>query len=309
MGRGEGLVQVQMHCIEAHVAGPADAHQRVQVGAVVVELGAGRVHQLRHFQNLALEQAERVGVGQHQRCCARSQLALEVADADPAIDAGANFDDLESTESGAGGVGAMGAVRNQHFGALFTAALVIGLNHPQGCPLAVGAGSRLQTDPLHAHDRGQPSFQVPHQLQRALDRVFVLIRMQKGEPRKRGSDFVCDRVVLHSAAAERVEVLADRVVQRGEPAVVAHDLRLTQAGQGRGSPAQRRDRQRLLESGHLHTTFWQPRTSQLRPALFEAERLCHASARSSSAKAAGSFSSVQQKTSTSFSSGNQRPAG
>src|SRR5207253_8741620 len=35
---GEGLVQVEVDDVEAHVAGPRYTHQRVEVGAVVVDL-------------------------------------------------------------------------------------------------------------------------------------------------------------------------------------------------------------------------------------------------------------------------------
>ena len=36
MGSGEGLVQVQMHNIKAHITGPGDPHNRIQVCAVII---------------------------------------------------------------------------------------------------------------------------------------------------------------------------------------------------------------------------------------------------------------------------------
>ena len=44
--RGEGLVQVQVHHVDAEIAGPRDADQRVHVGAVHVDQRALRVQDL-----------------------------------------------------------------------------------------------------------------------------------------------------------------------------------------------------------------------------------------------------------------------
>ena len=63
----EGLVQIEVHDIEAHVAGPRDADQRVEVRTVVVEERTGVVRQLRDLQDVLLEDSERVRVGQHDR--------------------------------------------------------------------------------------------------------------------------------------------------------------------------------------------------------------------------------------------------
>src|SRR5438105_1026607 len=63
----EGLVQIEVHDIEAHVAGPRDADQRVEVRTVVVEERTGVVRQLRDLQDVFLEDSERVRVGQHDR--------------------------------------------------------------------------------------------------------------------------------------------------------------------------------------------------------------------------------------------------
>ena len=40
MRGGEGLVQVEVDHVEAHVAGPDDAHDCIEVGAVVVAQAA-----------------------------------------------------------------------------------------------------------------------------------------------------------------------------------------------------------------------------------------------------------------------------
>src|SRR5262249_18014656 len=99
-------------------------------------------------------------------------------------------------------------------------------------PLAVGAGGRLQREAVDADDLAEGAFQEPHQLQRPLDGVLVLVGMDDGEAREAGGLLVGDRVVLHGAAAERVELFADRIVHGREAAVVAHDLGLAEAREG-----------------------------------------------------------------------------
>src|SRR4029079_2471305 len=63
---GEGLVQVEVHDVEAHVAGTREAHHRVEVGAVVVQRRADAVHDPGDLLDVRIEQSERVRVGQHQ---------------------------------------------------------------------------------------------------------------------------------------------------------------------------------------------------------------------------------------------------
>src|SRR5205823_4299110 len=71
----------------------------------------------------------------------------------------------------------------------------------------------------------------PHELEGTLHRLLILVRMKARESRQGRRRLIGDRVVLHGAAAERIELLADRVVERGEPAVVPHDLRLAEPRQ------------------------------------------------------------------------------
>ena len=284
MWGGECLVQVHVHSVEAHVARPADAHERVQIGAVVVEHRPGRVHKLCYVQDLPLEQAQGVGVGQHQGRRARRQLGLEVGQADAAVTAGLDLHHLKAAEGGAGRVCPVGGVGDENLRASLTSGVLVSADHPQRRPLAVCAGGRLKGGPVDPHDRTQRLLEAPHQLERALDRRFVLVWVQVGEPWERRSRLVGDRVVLHRTAPQRVEVLADRVVQRSQPAVVAHDLGLAEPGQARGFRAQRVAGQDVRRRGSRHVGLRQSRRIHRGPAQLEAERLGHdrSTARSSS---------------------------
>ncbi len=66
MRRRKRLVQVQMDHVDAHVARPRDADQRIHVGAVHVDQPAGVVNDLADLLDVSFKQSERVRIGQHQ---------------------------------------------------------------------------------------------------------------------------------------------------------------------------------------------------------------------------------------------------
>ena len=78
--RREGLVQIEVHHVDAEIAGPRDADQRVHIGAVHVEHGALVVQDLGHAHDVVLEHAERVRVGHHQRGDVLGDQLFERAD-------------------------------------------------------------------------------------------------------------------------------------------------------------------------------------------------------------------------------------
>ena len=66
MRYGEGLMQVEMHDVEAQVARLHNAEDGVEVGTVTVDQPASIVHPLYHFLKVFIEEAEGIRVGQHQ---------------------------------------------------------------------------------------------------------------------------------------------------------------------------------------------------------------------------------------------------
>jgi hypothetical protein len=63
----EGLVQIEMADVEAEISGSREAEDRVEVGPVHVDLHALGVAHLRDLVDARLEQAERVGLRDHER--------------------------------------------------------------------------------------------------------------------------------------------------------------------------------------------------------------------------------------------------
>ena len=114
VGRGEGLVQVEVHHVDAEIAGPRDAHQRVHVGAVHVQHGAFLVQDLGHADDVVLEDAERVRVGHHQRGDVAGHQLFQGAEIDAAGFAGLDILHRVAGDGRGRRVGAVGRIRNQN---------------------------------------------------------------------------------------------------------------------------------------------------------------------------------------------------
>jgi hypothetical protein len=63
----EGLVQVDVHRVDAEVAGADLADDGVEIGAVAIDEGAGGMDRVADRLHLGLEQPAGVGVGDHHR--------------------------------------------------------------------------------------------------------------------------------------------------------------------------------------------------------------------------------------------------
>ncbi len=135
----ERLVQVEVHDVEAHVARAADAHDRVQVRAVVVERGAGVVDDAGDLLDVGVEEAERVGVGEHQAGDAVVGQPPQVLEVDAAVGRGADLHDLVARHRHRRRVGAVGRVGRQHQGAVVAAVGVVGAGEQHARQLAVRA--------------------------------------------------------------------------------------------------------------------------------------------------------------------------
>ena len=110
----------------------------------------------------------------------------------------------------------------------------------------------------HAGHFEEPAAELGDQVDRAGHRRQRLQRVDVAEARQPRHLLVEARVVLHGAGAERIEPGVDRVVLLGEPHIVAHRLRLGQAGQvDRRLPGMlaearlRLGRLRQVDAGHI----------------------------------------------------------
>ena len=215
-----------MHDVEAHVAGPADAHDRVEVGAVVVQRRADVVDDPRDLLDAVLEQPERRGVGEHQAGDVVVGLGPQVVEVDVALRVGPDLDHLVAGHGDRRGVGPVGGVGREHLGPVLAVVLVEGAGEQHAGQLAVRARRGLERDVRQPGDLGERGLEVAHELQRALGSPRVLERVQPGVAVERGDALVELGVVLHRARAQRIEAGVQVEVALGQAVVVAHDLGL-----------------------------------------------------------------------------------
>ena len=232
MRRGERLVEVDVHHVEAHVAGAADAKHRVEVGTVVVHQRAAVVDEAGNLGNLILEETEGVGVGHHHRGDVGSEERFEILDIDTALGIALYLDDLESADGSRGGVGAVGGVGYDDLAAGGVAALlVIGTDDHQARQLTVGTGAGVEGEVGHSREGGEGLPEVVLHGEGALRGVVGLQRVEVGEVGHVGNLLVDGRVVLHRTRAKGVEAIEHAEVVATVVGVVAYDRHLVAFGE------------------------------------------------------------------------------
>ena len=235
VGGAEGLVEVQVHAVEAVVAGSGGADHGVHVGAVAEDLAARVVDHAADLLNGGLEEAEGGGVREHQRRHAGAvflQGLRQRAEVGVAFGVRGDRDDVVAAARRRGGVGAVGGVGDEDDGAFGLAErLVVGLDEHEARHLAVGARDGLEGDLVEAGDRAEHLLDPRQNLQRAGDRLDRLHGVELGEAGHAGGLLVDLRVVLHRARAQRVEAGLDAVIDVAEVREVAQEIQLAHLGE------------------------------------------------------------------------------
>jgi hypothetical protein len=269
VGLGEGLVQVVVDDVEAHVARARDAHDRVEVRPVVVEGRPDAVHDRGDLLDVAVEEPERARVREHEAGDLVVGLRPEVVDVDAAVGVRADLHDLVARHGHRGRVRPVGGVRREDLRPRVPAVLVVGAGEQHAGQLAVRAGGGLQVDVGQPGDLAQRDLELVHELEGALRALRVLQRVQAGVPRQRRDALVQLRVVLHRARAEGVEALVEVEVARREPLVVAVDLGLGDLGQLRRVRPPHPGRDEVVERLGLHVELRRDERAAARLRLVE----------------------------------------
>ena len=159
----------------------------------------------------------------------------QVVEVEVAARVGGDLLQLVARHRHAGGVRPVRGVGGDDRVALVALAevLEVGAHQHQAGQLALRAGGRLERARVEPRDLREDLLQPPHQLERALRALLLLVRVQIAEAGQHDDALVDARVVLHRAAAERVEAGVDPEVARRELGEVADDLRLGELGQPR----------------------------------------------------------------------------
>ncbi len=180
--------------------------------------------------DIPLEQAARVGVGQHDRGDIGREALLHLLRVDGAIVARRHFLDAVAEKRGRRRVGAVGGGRDEHDRAGIATGFQRGLDRHHAAEFAMGAGLGADGHGVQAGELEQPAAHLGDQVERAGDGRRRLQRVDVGEAGEPRHLFVEARVVLHRARSQRIKPGVDGVVLLAEAHVVAHRLRLGEAG-------------------------------------------------------------------------------
>ena len=269
VGRRESFVQVEVHHVDAEIAGARDAGQRVHVGAVHIEKRALVVQNFCDFRDALFEDAERRGIGDHQRGDVCGDEVAQFIDVDLAVRFGLDVFDFVAGDDRGGGIRSVRRVGNQNFLARVAVFLVIGADQEEACQFAVRASSGLQRDRVHAGDFEEALFEELQNFQAALRKLLRLIGMLGGDAVEASDEFVDARVVFHGAGAQRIHAEVDGVVPGRETREVANDFDLADFGEAfdafaRGDLRRRtlRDRRRERRAAGVRTRACRARISR-----------------------------------------------
>ena len=206
MRSGEGLVEIQVDNIESDISRTNDTDNRIQVGTVVVAETAGFVNETGDLQDVFVEKTYCIRVCQHQTCCLRSQVSLQVIQVNHSLFVGFDYYYIVACHCSTGWVCAVGGVRDDNLlSALVSSAFVISLDEKESCELTLCTGCRLECHVVHSCNLAEGFSQSVYHLCAALYSICRLERMDSGESRKRSHNLVDSRVVLHGAGAQRIE--------------------------------------------------------------------------------------------------------
>ena len=222
VGSREGLVQVDVHHVETHVARTGHAQHRVEVGAVVIHQRSGLVHQAGDFGDIFLEQTQSVGVGHHHGGHCIVEQRTQIVDIHRAVGAAFHLYHLQTGHCGRCRIGAVGRVGHNHLAALRVAArLMVCADGHQARQLAVSAGKRVEGELAHPPDFAQRILEVPVHLKVALSSL-TYSGMHRGEAGVRRHLLVDLGVVFHRARPQRVESGVHAEIVGRHVVVVAH---------------------------------------------------------------------------------------
>ena len=228
----EGLVQIHMDHVKAHVARARDAHDRVQIGAVIVAKSACFVDDARDLEDIRVEKSNGVRVGQHQAGGIFADSCFKCFQIHAALIVRSYAHHLKTCHRRAGGVGSVGGIGHDDlcsFQIAFFA--MICLDQQKAGKFAMCAGCGLKRNRVHAGDLAEIFLQRVADYVAAFNGIGILQRVDAGEARKSRCFFVDLRIIFHCARAEGIKSVIYAVGLLGQLGVVAVHFGLGQLGQ------------------------------------------------------------------------------
>ena len=138
-----------MYYVKAHIARTRNAQHRVGIGAIIIELPTDLVYHTGYFYNIGIEQAQRIGIGHHNRRnirAVRLQQHLQMLHFDAAgLWIGLDLHGFVVGQGRASRIGAMRIIGDQDEIAMpFVATAVVGFDQHQPGQLTMCPGRGLQ---------------------------------------------------------------------------------------------------------------------------------------------------------------------
>ena len=219
-------MQIQVHDVDAKIAGPRHSHQRIHIGAVHVNQAASGVDNIRNPADFRFESSQRIGIGQHQSCHIGIHGAGEVNHVDATLFIRLEGAHLVAGNGHAGRVRAMRGIRNQNVLAGIAALGKIGVNHQDAGQLSLRSGGGLKGNGIHAGYFLKAAGGFVQNPQAALGQRLRRVGMLRRQARQSRYHFIDAGVVLHGAGTERIKSRVHAVVPGGKPRKVADDIQL-----------------------------------------------------------------------------------
>ncbi len=111
-------MQIDMHGVNAEIAGTHSADNGVEIGTIAVKIGACSMGQARDLDDVALKQAAGIGIRHHDGGNILAQLGRQIRHIDTTVFRLGHFLDRITYKSSGRRVGAMGRGRYQHSAAM-----------------------------------------------------------------------------------------------------------------------------------------------------------------------------------------------
>ena len=177
-----------------------------------------------NLPDLRLEDAQRVGIGEHQSRRFIRHGAVELGKVNATARIGFDVPNLVTRNGGAGGIRSVRRIGDQDVFPRVAALAQAGADHQYARQFALRARRRLKRDRVHAGDFLKAARCFVENFQTALDQSFRSVGMVRSQALQARHLFIDPRVVLHGAGTQRIEARVHSVIPGGKAREVTDDF-------------------------------------------------------------------------------------
>ena len=227
----EGLVQVDVHRVDAKITRADLPDNGIEVCAIAINIASGRVDRIRNAAHIALKQAAGIWVGNHHPGHIRAQPRLECFQIDTALGACRNILDLEASKGRRCGIGAMRRFGNKDDRSVFAARFERCLDAQDAAQFTMRTRLGRHSDTIHPGQLNQPHRKFLNDGKRTLHRFLRLKWVYIGKACHPCDLFIQARIVFHRARTQREKAEIDGIILPRQARVVAYRFGFRQSRQ------------------------------------------------------------------------------